>query len=99
MGVGVGVGEGEKDLLEVVKEAAALSHPRNDRAEVVLQQNHIRGIPGNLRARPHGHPNVGLLQRRGIVDPVALLLFFGREGKKEAHGDRSGQKLYTRISC
>ena len=59
-------------LLDVAEDAAALLHRRDDRGEVVVGQRHRRRLLGHVGAGDaHGDADVGLLERRGVVDPVA----------------------------
>ena len=44
----------------------------DDAGEVVVEQDEVRGLLGDVGAvQPHGDADVGLLQRRRVVDPVA----------------------------
>ena len=43
----------------------------HERAEVVVGEDHPGRLLGDLAARAHRHADVGLLQRRGVVDRVA----------------------------
>ena len=59
-------------LQQVVVEGAAVGDGADDRGEVVVGQDHHRGLLGDLGAGDaHGHADVGGLQRRGVVDAVA----------------------------
>ena len=73
----------EADVLrEVVVELAAVLDGSHDGGEVVVGEDHHRGVLRHLGAGDaHGHADVGLLERRRVVhavaghrDDVALLL-------------------------
>jgi hypothetical protein len=50
----------------------AFLHRGDDGGEVVVQQHHVGGFLGNVGAGDaHGHADVGLLERRRVVDAVA----------------------------
>ena len=56
----------------IVVDAPALADGRNHRGEVVVEEDHGAGLPRGIGAGdPHRHADVGPLQRRGIVDPIA----------------------------
>ena len=63
----------EADVLgEVVVDAPTELDGLDDGGEVVVGQDHDRGFLGDLGAGDaHGHADVGLLQRRRVVDAVA----------------------------
>ncbi len=63
----------EADVLgEVVVELPAVLHGTDDGGEVVVGEDHHRGVLGHLGAGDaHGHADVGLLERRGVVHAVA----------------------------
>ena len=42
----------------------------DERAEVVVGQDHPGGLFRHLAAAAHGHADVGLLEGRGVVDGV-----------------------------
>ena len=64
--------EHEADVLgEIVEDLAALLDRVDDRGEVVVGEDHPRGVLGHLGAAPHGDPDVGRLDGRGVVDAVA----------------------------
>jgi hypothetical protein len=47
-------------------------HGRHDRGEVVVGEHHVRGAPRHVGAAdPHRDPDVGLLERGGVVHAVA----------------------------
>ena len=59
-------------LLDVVEDDAALMHRLDDGREVVVGQDHVRGLAGHVRAdSAHRHADVGALERRRVVDAVA----------------------------
>ena len=59
-------------LEQVVVEGAAVGHRAHDGGEVVVGEDHHRGLLGDLGAGDaHGHADVGGLQSRGVVDAVA----------------------------
>ncbi len=43
----------------------------HERAEVVIGEDHLRGLFRDLAPAPHRDTDVGLFQRRGIVDGIA----------------------------
>ena len=58
-------------LLDVVEDGPAFLHRGHQGGEVVVRQDHGRGLLGDFGAGdPHGHADIGPLQGRGIVDPV-----------------------------
>ena len=60
------------ELRQVVEHAAALFDRGLDRGEVVVGEHHVGGFLGDLgTAATHRHADVGLLERRGVVDPVS----------------------------
>ena len=60
------------ELLDVVVDATPLLDGRHDRGEVVVDQHHVGGRLRHVGARDaHRDPDVGGLDRRGVVDPVA----------------------------
>ncbi len=60
------------DLHQVVVNRPALAHRRDDRREIVVGEHHLGRFLGGLRTlAPHGDADVGALQRRRIVYPVA----------------------------
>src|SRR6516225_8570282 len=65
-------GEGVRDsLLEVVKDPPAHAHCMNDRREVVIKENQVRRLPGDVcTSQAHGDSDVGRLKRWRIVDAV-----------------------------
>ncbi len=81
----------------------------HDRGEVVVGEDHDRGLLGDLGAGdPHRHADVGLLQRRRVVDAVArhrhdvagLLqrldesdLVLRRDASDDADGGQAGGEL------
>ncbi|KAG9330976.1 hypothetical protein JZ751_021297 [Albula glossodonta] len=47
-------------------------HSSDDGGKVVVQQNHVCSLFGDVRpGNAHGHSNIGLLQRRGVIHPVS----------------------------
>ena len=62
----------EHELADVGVDRAALLDRVDDRGEVVIGQDHVRGLLGHVRARDaHGDADVGLLEGGGVVDAVA----------------------------
>ena len=60
------------ELADVVEDDPALAHGADDRGEVVVLQHHVGGVLGDVGAGdPHRHADVGLLERRSVVDAVA----------------------------
>ena len=58
-------------LLDVAVNAAAVPDGLYDSGEVVVHQNQIRRFPADLRApAAHGDANIGIFERRRIVDAV-----------------------------
>ena len=43
----------------------------NDRPEVIVKQNNVAGIFGNLRARPHCNAHVGVCECGDVVHAIA----------------------------
>mmetsp|Transcript_12653 Transcript_12653/g.39934 ORF Transcript_12653/g.39934 Transcript_12653/m.39934 type:complete len:787 (+) Transcript_12653:1142-3502(+) len=63
------VGDG---LLEVIEDEAALLHAVDDGGEVVIHEDHVGRLLGDVLAGDaHGHADVTLLERGGVVDAVA----------------------------
>ena len=63
------VGDG---LLQVVEDEATLLHAGHDRGEVVVEQDHVGRLFAHVAAGDaHGDADVGLLERRRVVDAVA----------------------------
>ncbi|MEZ5097961.1 MAG: hypothetical protein R2731_18920 [Nocardioides sp.] len=61
-----------QELADVVEDHSALPDRRDDRGEVVVAEDHHGGLLGHLGAPDaHRDADVGGLQRRRIVDPVA----------------------------
>ena len=68
----VGGQQVDDGFFEVIEDFAALFDAINNRGEVVVEQNHVGCVFGNVRpADPHGNADVALLDRWGIVDPIA----------------------------
>src|SRR5699024_5271188 len=58
-------------LLEIVKDKSAFLNAGNDGGKVVIEQNHVSGLLGHIRAgNAHGYTNVGLFQSGRIVDTI-----------------------------
>jgi len=54
------------------EDRAPLLHGGHDRGEVVVGQDHVGGFFGHIGAGDaHGDTDVGLLERRRVVDPIA----------------------------
>ena len=65
MGVSDGF-EMERELnvtyfLDVVKQASTFLYSFHNRGKVIVSQNHLSSIFGNIRTSTHGHTNIGLL--------------------------------------
>ena len=61
-----------QELADIVEDGAALLDCGDDRREVVVGEHHVGGLFGDVGARnPHCDANVGLLERRRVVDAVA----------------------------
>ena len=102
----------EADVLEhVVVELAPLGDGLHDRGEVVVGEDHLGGVLGDLGARSHRDADVGGLDRRSVVDAVpghrddvALLaqgldhqhLVLGRHAADDADAVDAGQPLLLR---
>lgn len=69
----VGGDEVADELFHVVVDGASLLDGGNDRREVVVGKHHLRRSLGDCRARTHRDADLGLLQRRRVVDTVAGL--------------------------
>ena len=71
--LGHGVREDEDDeLADVVVDAATFLHGGSERREVVVDEHRSGRLSGHVRAAgPHGDADVGLAQRRCVVDAVA----------------------------
>ena len=60
------------ESFDVVEDRPAFFDGGDDRAEVVVGQDHARCFLGDVvAAHPHGDADVGLLERRRVVDAVA----------------------------
>ncbi len=61
----------DDELGEVVEDAPAFLDGGADRGEVIVGQDHVGGLPRDIRASlAHRHPDVGLLQGRRVVDAI-----------------------------
>ena len=71
--LGDGVGEDvEHELAHVVIDPAALLDTGDHGGEVVVGEHDGGGLAGHLgAAAAHGHPDVGVVECGGVVDPVA----------------------------
>ena len=68
----VGRHDEQNGLLQVVVDPTPLFDRTGDGGKVVVGQDHVGSLFGHLGAfNPHGDPDVGLAQRRGVVDAVA----------------------------
>ena len=66
---GEDVGE---ELADVLEHRAAFLDGGDDAGEVVVEQHHVGGFARHIGAgQPHGDADVGLFQRRRVVDAVA----------------------------
>ena len=62
----------EDELAQVVEDDAALVHRLDDRGEVVVGEHHVGGLAAHVGADlAHRDADVGLLERRRVVDAVA----------------------------
>ena len=60
------------ELDDVVVDRAAVVHRGDDGGEVVVGEDEARSLLGHLgAATAHGHADVGVLERRRVVDAVA----------------------------
>jgi len=101
-----GHGEGD-EAAQVVVDDAALLDRADDGGEVVIAEHHVRRLLRDVSAGDaHGHPDVRLLQCRGVVDAVTRhrhdlsvalegvdepeLVFWRHTGE---HADRSGRAI------
>lgn len=65
----------EDELLDVVKDTATLLDGGHDRGKVVVAENDIRGILGDIRTGlTHGNTDIGTAERGRIVDTITSLL-------------------------
>jgi len=69
----VGRDEISDELFHVVVDGAPFLDRSDDRREVVISKHHLRGWLGDRRARTHRNADLGLLQSRSIIHPVACL--------------------------
>ena len=90
-GEALGVVDGgvdEEDLAQVVPHDAVLLHGVHDGGEVVVDQDHLGGLAGDVRPLlAHGDAHVGSLERGGVVHAVvrhAGHLPLGLEGLHDA---------------
>ena len=61
-----------QEILNVVEDGLALLNRMQDRREIIIRQNHVRRLLGDVGpVHAHCDANIRLLQRRRIVDPVA----------------------------
>jgi hypothetical protein len=45
---------------------------KNDKnTEILIKRHHISGVLGHIRSRVHRDPDIGVVQRDRVVDPVA----------------------------
>ena len=83
-------GEQEEDkFADVVVNDPSLFHRRYDADIVIIGQHHVGGFLGHIRAGDaHGHTDVGTLDGRCIVDPIAghgHHFAIGLQGIHDAH--------------
>ena len=63
-----GVGDG---LLQVVEDQSTFLNTSDDGSKVVIKQDHVSGLFGDIRTgNTHGNTDIGLLERWGIVDTI-----------------------------
>ena len=62
----------EKDgFLDVIVDGATFADGSGDRGEVVVGEDHLGGFLRDFRAfDAHGDTDVGLLERRSVIDPI-----------------------------
>jgi hypothetical protein len=60
----------ENELLNVVEHAAALFDGVENGGKVIVSQNDVRSVLGDIRASTHSNANVGAFERWRIVDTV-----------------------------
>merc|ERR1719188_213732 len=66
---GQGVGDG---LLQVVKDKTTLLDSSNNGGKVVIKQDHVSGLFGDVRSSDtHGNSNVSLLESRRVIDTIS----------------------------
>jgi len=63
--------QGVRDrLLQVIEDEATFLNTADDGGEVVVEEEHIGGVLGDIGATSHSNTDVGLLDGRGVVDTV-----------------------------
>ena len=67
----VGRDEEDEPLLRVVDDPPALGQPEHQRGERVVAKDEIGCLAGDRRAGAHRDRDVGAVERRRVVDPVA----------------------------
>jgi len=61
-----------QELADIGEDAASFFDCGDDRCEIVVRQHHVRSLLRHVRAgNPHSDSNVGRLERRCVVDPIA----------------------------
>ena len=62
---------GHEHIFQGIREGLApLAHPFHQHAQVVFQQDKIRGVFRNIHRLINGNADIGGVQRRRVVDPV-----------------------------
>src|ERR1044072_4249670 len=81
------------ELFDVVVDAPAFFHSGDDGGEIVIHEDHVGGLFGDIGSAPHGDSDVGGFYGGGIVYAIAghghdLVAFF--EGVHDAELVLSG---------
>jgi len=66
----VGTDQVSDELLHVVVDGSTLTNSGDNRSEVIVSENHIRGRLGNSGTGTHGNTDLGLLQSWRIVNTI-----------------------------
>ena len=60
-----------EEFSDTLEDIASIEDGFNDRGEIVVKNDYISRLLGDMRAVSHGESNVGAAQGRGVVDAVA----------------------------
>ena len=64
-------GESVSDrLLQVIEDKATFFNTVYDRGEVIIEEKHVSGVLGDLRARAHSDTDISLFDSRGVIDTI-----------------------------